>query len=244
MSGFNQREYQTVVLGALLHDVGKMLQRGSFGSLDTGGKHPQVTSKFASAFRDFYSGFAGFDLLQTLVQRHHEDPRLGDDLICQNAPNDYKPFSFLVSRADNYSASERGEKSEDYQDFKLTPLVSAFSRIKLDKEGPEKLKYRLNPLMPENTFPGKFDVYGNGEYNEHLQKFGAEFRQLVETIKHDNFEAMFSNLLSMLDCLGLLNLLRCLQKLRKSSLKKYLKSAKSLIKNMETSLRNTENCKQ
>lgn len=198
MAEFNQREYQTVVLAALLHDVGKMLQRGSFGSLDTGGKHPQVSSKFVSAFRDFFSGFVDFDLLQTLVQRHHEDPRLGDDLICQNAPNDYKPFSFLTSRADNYSASERGEKSEDYQDFKLTPLVSAFSRIKLDKEVPEKLKYRLNPLMPENTFPDKFDIYGNGEYNEHLQTFGAEFNTFVEQTKHNDFDVMFANLMTIL----------------------------------------------
>src|SRR4030066_2224429 len=126
MEKFNQREYQIVILGALVHDVGKMLQRGSFGSLDTGGKHPKVSSNFVSAFKEFFSKFVDFDLFQTLVQRHHEDLRLGDELICQNAPNDFKSLSYLVSRADNYSSAERGEKTEDYQDFKLTPLVSAF----------------------------------------------------------------------------------------------------------------------
>ncbi len=198
MTNFNQREYQTVILGALLHDVGKMLQRGSFGSLNTEGKHPQVSSNFVSAFKDFFSRFVDFDLLKTLVQRHHEDTRLGDELICQNAPKEYRALSYLVSHADNYSSSERGEKSEDYQDFKLTPLVAPFSRIKLDKELPVKLKYRLNALMPENAFPEKFDIYGDEEYNEHLQKFGFEFSAFVEKTKHNDFDSMFTNLMTIL----------------------------------------------
>ena len=136
MEGFNEREYQTIILGAMLHDVGKLLQRGSFGSLNTKGKHPQVSSYFVNSFKDFFSKFVDFDLLQTIVQRHHEDPRLGEDLICQNAPDGYKALSYMASRADNYSSSERGEKAEVYQDFKSVPLVSIFSRIKLDKALP------------------------------------------------------------------------------------------------------------
>ncbi|MDA8241179.1 MAG: type III-A CRISPR-associated protein Cas10/Csm1 [Nitrospiraceae bacterium] len=195
---FNQREYQTVILGALLHDIGKMLQRGSFGSLDTSGKHPIVSSVFVSAFRDFFSRFADFDLLLTLVQRHHEDKRLGDDLICQNAPENSKSLSYLVSRADNYSSSERGKQAETYQDYKLTPMVSVFSRIDLAKGMPGMMRYKLNHLMPENTFPEKFDTYDEGEFNAHLQGFGEEFNTLVSGMKSADFDALFSNVLTIL----------------------------------------------
>ncbi|MBI3583950.1 MAG: type III-A CRISPR-associated protein Cas10/Csm1 [Nitrospinae bacterium] len=199
MNEKQKREYYTVILGALLHDVGKMLQRGSFGSLDTKGQHPQVSSDFVSAFKEFFSKFVDFDLFKTLVQRHHEDPRyFKENLLCQNAPEEYKALSYLVSRADNYSSSERGEKAETYQDFKATPMVSIFSRIKLNKDMPEQHRYRLNPLMPKNAFPEKFNKYEDNEVNKHLQSFGKEFKQLVEDVKQADFDAIFSNILTIL----------------------------------------------
>jgi len=201
MVELNKREYQTVIMGALLHDVGKMLQRGSFGSLDTKGKHPKVSADFISAFKDFFSKFADVDLLQTLVQRHHEDPRLGEDLICKNAPEAYKALSYLVSRADNYSSSERGEKAEDYQDFKSVPLVSIFSRIKLDRTMPEKLRYHTKPLNPEDVFPVKLDEYESDELNKHLQDFGEEFSTLVKDAEQAgqiDFDNIFANIITIL----------------------------------------------
>lgn len=199
MADFNQREYQTVILAALLHDVGKMLQRGSFGSLDTSGKHPQVSSVFVGAFKEFFSEFIDFELFQTLVKRHHEDQRnFDEDLLCQNAPEQYMPLSFLVSRADNYSSSERGKKAEIYQDFKRTPLVSVLSRIKLNKGLPDPQKYRLAPLSPENAFPQKFETYEGDEFNRHLTSFGKEFKDLIENLKHADFDTMLSHIMSLL----------------------------------------------
>jgi len=199
MSEFNQREYQTVILAAVLHDVGKMLQRGSFGALDTSGKHPKVSSVFVGAFKEFFSRFVDFELFQTLVQRHHEDQRnFDEDLLCQTAPEQYKPLSFLVSRADNYSSSERGRKTDAYQDFKKTPLVSVLSRTKLNKELPELQKYRLTPLVPENAFPQNFGGYEDKEFNEHLKEFGKEFKNLVENLNHSDFDTMFSHIMGIL----------------------------------------------
>lgn len=201
MTDFNQKEYQAVILGALLHDVGKMLQRGSFGSLDTKGQHPQVSSDFVSAFKDFFSQFVDADLLRNLVQRHHENPSFKDDLLCQNAPEEYRALSYLVSRADNYSSSERGKRSDDYQDYKETPMMSIFSRIKLDKEPPKSHRYHPNILAPENAFPEEFDLYEANELNSHLQKFGEDFRKIEKDAKKSNlhdFDAMFSNILTIL----------------------------------------------
>lgn len=200
MEEFNRKEYQTVILGALLHDVGKMLQRGSFGSLDTKGKHPLVSSHFVSAFKDFFSRFTDFELLQTLVQRHHEDQRLGADLICQNAPEEHRALSYLISRADNYSSKERGKEAEDYQDFKSVPLVSIFSRIDIGKALPQKLRYRAKHLNPDDVFPERFDEYKLNELNNHLQDFGEEFNKLIKKSDniHIDFDSVFINIFSIL----------------------------------------------
>ncbi|MBI5194636.1 MAG: type III-A CRISPR-associated protein Cas10/Csm1 [Nitrospirae bacterium] len=199
MGNIDQREYQTVVLAALLHDVGKMLQRGSFGSLDTKGQHPQVSSDFVGAFKGFFSRFVDFDLFKTLVQRHHEHAgSFKDNLLCQNAPEEYRALSYLVSRADNYSSSERGERADSYQDFKATPLVSIFSRIEIDKHLPEVQRYRLNPLMSEAAFPDKFVTYEENEMNLHLRKFGEEFKNFVDAIGQSDFDIIYSHLMTIL----------------------------------------------
>ncbi|MFH1027811.1 MAG: hypothetical protein V1791_07405, partial [Pseudomonadota bacterium] len=48
MSDFNQKEYQTVILAALMHDVGKMLHRGS--NHDFSGKHFEASAKFVDIY--------------------------------------------------------------------------------------------------------------------------------------------------------------------------------------------------
>lgn len=47
---FDQVAYQTVILGGLLHDNRKSLQRGDVVSPDTSGKHPEFSSRFVPAF--------------------------------------------------------------------------------------------------------------------------------------------------------------------------------------------------
>ena len=47
MEGFDQTEYQTVVLAALLHDIGKFLHRGSD---KYHGSHEEASSEFINKF--------------------------------------------------------------------------------------------------------------------------------------------------------------------------------------------------
>jgi hypothetical protein len=65
----NSREYRTVVLAGLLHDIGKLLQRGTFGSIDIRGKYPKISVDFVSAFSDCFDLVADISLLKTLVQK-------------------------------------------------------------------------------------------------------------------------------------------------------------------------------
>ncbi len=80
---FNQLEYQSVVLAALLHDIGKFLQRDSFGKLDITGKHYQVSANFVSAFSDYFKDVSDVSLLKTLIQTHHESPQSPSELQVQ-----------------------------------------------------------------------------------------------------------------------------------------------------------------
>jgi len=79
MNPHQRREYQTVVLGALLHDIGKYLQRGQFGG-KVAGQHPQVGAVFISAWQDDFARCVDAGLLRTLVQRHHESQHFPEAL--------------------------------------------------------------------------------------------------------------------------------------------------------------------
>ena len=80
-------------------------------------------------------------------------------------------------------------------------MVSIFSRIRLEKEMPEAERYRLKPLSPGKSFPEKFDIYRDGEYNDHLQGFGKAFTDLTEAFKNiaqPDFNVVFSNIMLLL----------------------------------------------
>lgn len=109
----DKRIYQTVVLGGLLHDIGKFLQRGSFGSLNIEGKHPEVSARFVSAFQKYFEPTTDVSLLKTLVQRHHENPSIyPEDLLVQHANEDQKTLCLpgVPSRQLLFIRKSRGEK--------------------------------------------------------------------------------------------------------------------------------------
>lgn len=81
--------YRSLVLAALLHDIGKLYQRGEFPADFVEGQHPRIGATFISAFRDFFAQFQiDPDLVQTLVQRHHQNDRaFPPDLRAQDTPD-------------------------------------------------------------------------------------------------------------------------------------------------------------
>ena len=200
----NQLEYQTVVLAALLHDIGKFLQRGSFGKLDISGKHPQVSANFISAFGEYFSHVADLPLLKTLVQRHHESPQFPSELRVQDIHDNHtRSLAYLVSKADNLSSAERGPGLDQWDDYKTVPLTSVFGRVKLsDNDGLKVLRHHLAPFSDieslTGVFPTDFEHYAANEMNKHLQSFGADFRNLFEHIDATSFDCVCTHLLGLL----------------------------------------------
>ena len=200
---WERTEYQTVILAAFLHDIGKLLQRGSFGSFNTEGKHPKVSGTFISAYHTLFSMVSDVTLLKTLVERHHEHSSFRPDLSIQDLPpGRAKTLAYLVSTADNLSSSERESERKGGSDFKATPLASVFNRIDLGiAKKSNLLRYHPYPLdfnsdtFSRDIFPDDFSEYGPGEMNKLLTSFGQEFKEFSSSIDGKDFECFFTNLL-------------------------------------------------
>ena len=147
-----------VILGAFFHDIGKALQRGQNDEEIIYAKHPFFSYDFLNNldanskkyFIDLLSE-EGWDVLLNCVKIHHENDQYPDGCnVNKIFDNKQKILSTIVSRADNYSASERGKRSFDAKgNFRTKPLYSVFSRIELNSKNESEYKaYPFNILSP------------------------------------------------------------------------------------------------
>ena len=201
----NTREYQTVVLAALLHDIGKLINRGKFPELDKG-QHPVFSAQFIKAHSALFSGVADAVLLEQLVLAHHEDKlHFPQELLVQSIKDNHvRALASLVSRADNLSSSERGRKSEQWQDYKTTPLACVLERVQQDNITRPSHNYHAMPLENvdspnfKSIFPEQFEHYNKTELNQLIKDFGAYFTRTFTSPGNEanraNFEILISHL--------------------------------------------------
>ncbi|MDY7019636.1 MAG: type III-A CRISPR-associated protein Cas10/Csm1, partial [Chloroflexota bacterium] len=208
------REYQTVILAALLHDIGKLIHRGKFLHLDKG-QHPKFSADFVKINKDVFAPTADVELLEELVLKHHEDKQhFPQELLVQSIKDDHaRMLATLVSKADNLSSSERGNRNEQWQDYKTTPLASVLERLgqEADKEADEVILGRYHPLPLQDItslqtiFPDKFDHYYPGELDKIISgsgSFGDSFEKIFRSEKSRlnlaDFDSVLSHLLNIL----------------------------------------------
>lgn len=134
---FNEKEYQTVILAALLHDLGKFCQRAGF-KLDSEDEYwiTVCCKKFRTSYGERYSHqhavysgkfirhyLKGFDEVEVLAMHHH---------LPENAPKPY--LAKLITLADWLSSGERRDREEDEElgDPSKEPLISIFSKISIN----------------------------------------------------------------------------------------------------------------
>jgi CRISPR-associated protein Csm1 len=113
-------EFQTVVLAALFHDVGKFLQRTSDGEKLSGeykGSHPQVSQKFVEArlmdskclMELVKKGELNDEMLKDLVPHHHFGTRYTGACV-DDATEEWRPLAYLISQSESKSSEERLEE--------------------------------------------------------------------------------------------------------------------------------------
>ncbi|MBA7660696.1 CRISPR system single-strand-specific deoxyribonuclease Cas10/Csm1 (subtype III-A) [subsurface metagenome] len=204
----NVKEYQTVLLAALLHDVGKLLGRGHFALLDKG-QHPRFSAEFVGAFQEIFSQVSDVSLLRELVQRHHESKEyFSSEFLVQSIEDKHvRTLATLVSKADNLSSSERGTRSEQWQDYRETPLASVLERVNRVGDASPQLRYHARPLCPTASvdviFPDKITAYAQGELNRHIKEFGEDFRNLFQdstlgAVDTTDFDCLISHVFNVL----------------------------------------------
>ncbi|MDP2953051.1 MAG: HD domain-containing protein, partial [Chloroflexota bacterium] len=191
------REFRTVVLAALLHDIGKFLMRGRDLPFPIKGTHPEVSQQFVSAFADTFTPVADIDLLKTLVLCHHQasidgisDPR-------------QRILAHLVNKADRLSAGERGQRVTGGQDYKTTPLASVFPRLFAGEARPQLRRHHPVALsaarsLPGDIFPADFPDYARGELEKALTTFGNKASPLLRSLEGKDFDTVVSHLLALL----------------------------------------------
>lgn len=195
--GFNEKEFQTVILAALLHDIGKFMNRGK----DVRRKHPYfsadyvVHDNFKKVLKDEW---VDFDLLKYLVQRHHEYPQMPDDLLVQTIKDQHtRALAYIVSRADSYSSGERIEEEPSELDFKNARLASILTRVKKEKDNQDIRYYKLKRLSPEASFPVKEDELFQLTYD--YDKLQEEFGKAFTKFKPKDFTSVINGYLSLFE---------------------------------------------
>ena len=206
--GHERKEYQTVVLAALLHDVGKFLGRSQPQLLEKD-QHPKFSADFVSAFSEVFSQVSDVSLLHDLVQHQHKDKRSSTaDFLVQTIEDKHaRTLATLVSIADTLSSSEQGEAAEQGQDYWKTPLTSALERLNRVGDYPPHLRYHAKPLDRPDclgmVFPREFASYEQDELNGHIKEFGHDYSQLFLKSKRGpvdttDFDCLISHLSNVL----------------------------------------------
>ena len=174
----NQTERETLILGALLHDIGKFWQR-----TEDPEKKQEVERRFSAGkyshswwstlFVENYSYlFSDPEFAQHLVQFHHNP---------NSCPETW--YGKIIHIADRLSAMEREEREEGEEKSRgksTTPLVSIFSQIRLNKELPPLHYYCLSSLdlKKERIFPKTDVLINKDDYKELWQKFTSELQNI------------------------------------------------------------------
>jgi CRISPR-associated protein Csm1 len=193
-----------IALAALLHDIGKPLQRacGSDKSVLNseaksmeradlvGYAHSLWTSDFIFRHRTLFEKIDairnyGFEKFQNLASKHHKP-----DGCCIDEQ--------IISAADKASAgSDReGEQSEetDRTTYITRPLDSLFTRVNLDNKRTLSKSYSLGNLHAADLFPAPEIKLSSEKYAQLMQLFESNFVLLAA----DNQEIFLDALISLI----------------------------------------------
>ena len=141
----NQESYLNLKLGALFHDIGKVVQR-STGKI--GGTHSEQGFEFLNSFSNFKN-------IALFARYHHHN--VMDELISENLDQETTNLIWMVYEADNLSASERGDFHGGF--ITKRPLTTIFSSISGIRDGVTDVKQMVYPLgakldLDAFVFPG------------------------------------------------------------------------------------------
>lgn len=145
---YNDKKFNSTILAALLHDIGKVVQ-GSSHQMNTAREflaHPGIGGRLVKKmFEDKLLDSADFEpeTVSKLISYHHEE----DIKNGKKELGNLLPLASLVSVADSYSSRERGSMDKSKRGGGNPRLRSMLTCIFSIIEGYEKKSYyRIGPL--------------------------------------------------------------------------------------------------
>ncbi len=161
---FDEKEYQTLILAALLHDIVKINQR------DTGEyyeKHAEFSVKFMGSLGNFF-GHDNANAIANLIEKYYQAPSTRDEHI--------------LYIADKLAAAERFKEEPPRFKSNEGTLVAVTSKVKFRKESGQEKYYRLGSLklMSDALFPVEVPEVKEGVYTDIWEKFVNKVKSLQE----------------------------------------------------------------
>ncbi|GAG58926.1 unnamed protein product, partial [marine sediment metagenome] len=203
----NKKDYHSIILAALLHDIGKFLHRGS---TDYHGTHQNASTIFLDNFKPKLKNDSlyDFELVRTSVKYHHSLKKefTSESDYYKNGSENEKIWRFiaLLKDADSYSCKERDIEQQRRKDHagKVAPLDSIFSQIALDgsnyggtKTTPKYHRYRIGSINPLFSFPEEFTVLEKNEIPNHVKTFEDNLPNFSKLTTFDNVLTVWLSLL-------------------------------------------------
>ncbi len=177
-------EQRLIAVAALMHDIGKFMQRG-FSESRQEYSHPELSEIFFSDVSEVkYTESKEFvSALSFLTGHHHEkdiDKSGGSGLL--------RLFAEIISEADNISSAER-KGAEEGKLQMLKPILSSIDIGKGSSDG--NYYFDLKPLSFENEgviLPKKGSITEKQmeeQYKAHWKNFFEEYKNVVKKLSPD-----------------------------------------------------------
>lgn len=199
-----KKEFETIALAALFHDIGKVLNRTKEGYREN---HTELTKSFLDELMNRCENikkFVDVGIFSKIASHHHEG--VSNLLKPKQLSDERERFlATIISRADNFSSSERAEDEDAIQSNRTqSRMRSIFYNLKFDNEEENKEDgfYEIKDLKPENVFFKKENQPDTGkETTQSLYKDIAKkiTDEITRVEANDNFNLFFSSVLHILE---------------------------------------------
>ena len=182
-------ERDTLILGALLHDVGKLIQRAD--DQPTRMTHQEFGAKWLRE-----KGIP--ESIASVVERHHLLKKVDPRYEALDAGVSRR--TLVVAQADWLSAAERPDKevlSDEKGQWRAdVPLLSVFSKIQFEPRPMSAYYIEPASLSSKISYPQSNVTLDKQTYKECLRKFEADFDLIKDALTPDNILVLLEKHLS------------------------------------------------
>ncbi len=180
-------EYRSVVIGGLLHDIGKFVQRKEW---TTGKSHAELGYNFIRKYVENYA--PEYEILSLFAKYHHKN-----EIRDFNSDLKTKNLLWIVYEADNLAAGERGDERKTYN-FS-NPMMSPLTTVNIGKGKPNPGYYTPGILTSDSYFYPKPDIKLRKEdYIRVFEDFENEFEEKFVNLDINLISSVLEKYLSLI----------------------------------------------